>query len=200
MTSWCTVDAVNALVSGSPSSGLVQKYADEATSLLFELSGRCFAGQFDVQTSHQVDRNGHIKLNDWQPVNSVADFTIDDTTVAFTLSPAGTYITVDSMYRSMTATFTLSIGQDPPASGITAAAFLAAEMLRGDPIYAKTTGATDARPSFRVTSISRQGVTYTFADPNTMTKEGLTGVYEVDLFLSAVNPGRARTQPKVVTV
>jgi hypothetical protein len=43
----------------------------------------------------------------------------------------------------------------------------------------------------RVTSISRQGVSWTLLDPQDFLADGRTGIYEVDLFLKTHNPARA---------
>lgn len=44
----------------------------------------------------------------------------------------------------------------------------------------------------RVTSISRQGVSWTLLDPMDFLDKGKTGIYSVDLILSAMNPGNTR--------
>lgn len=198
MQLWCTTDEVDDLVRGSPSPEMLQRHAEHATSLLYDLSGRAFAGEGTVQASFVVGRRGYVKLNDWQPVRAIASATVDGEDASAALSPAGSYAIVDRTYAGKTLVLVLDVGQNPPTSGRRAAASLAAEMLRGDPGYATTSGADDVRLPFRVTSVTRQGVSYTYANPSDSTKEGLTGLYEVDLFLRAVNPGTSRTQPKVV--
>lgn len=198
MQTWCTTDEVDDLVRGSPSLEMLQRHVEHATSLLYDLSGRAFAGEGTVQVSFVVGRRGYVKLNDWQPVRSISSATVDDVDVPAALSPAGSYVTVDRIYAGKILVLVLDVGQNPPTSGRRAAATLAAEMLKGDPEYVGTQGADDVRPSFRVTSITRQGVSYTYSNPSDSTKDGLTGLYEVDLFLRAVNPGSTRTQPKVV--
>lgn len=198
MQLWCTTDEVAALIKAVPTDELLNTYAELATSILYDLSGRAFAGEGTVQVNYQIDHRGYVKLNDWQPVRSIVSSQVDGDDVSTSLSPAGTFVTFDRVYARRTATLVIEVGQNPPASGRRAAAALAAELVRGDPEYAKTEGADDVRPPFRITSITRQGVSYTYANPNDSTKEGLTGIYEVDLFLRAVNPGSARSQPKVV--
>jgi hypothetical protein len=49
----------------------------------------------------------------------------------------------------------------------------------------------------RVTSISRQGVTYTVLDNQDFIDDLKTGVYAVDLFLKSSNPDRARAKARV---
>lgn len=200
MQTWCTTSEVDDLVKGSPSQELLLRYAEYATSVLYDVSGSCFSGEATVETSYVVNTRGIVKLNDWQPVRDVTTATIDDEPVPFRLSPAGTYVVVDRRHVGETLVLVLEVGQDPPTSGRLAAAALAAELLRGDPSYAETIGADDVRPPFRVTSISRQGVTYTYTNPSDATSKGRTGIYEVDLFLAAVNPNNVRRQPKVAAL
>lgn len=51
----------------------------------------------------------------------------------------------------------------------------------------------------RVTSVSREGLSYTVFDPQTYLDKGRTGVAVVDAFLSAVNPSRALRPAAVYT-
>lgn len=204
MTSWCSAADVKALVKGSPTTALCQEFADEASALLFIFSGRKFAGRSAVAVSYQVDRRGYVRLNEWAPVHAItAAVDADGAPVSVGLSPGGTYAIVATSYSGRGVTLTLDVGADPPTMGKRAAAALAADMLREDPRYT-TTGPgggepEDIRVSTRITSIARQGVTFSFADIGDLAKNGLTGIYEVDMFLRAVNPGQLRHQPKVVT-
>jgi hypothetical protein len=52
----------------------------------------------------------------------------------------------------------------------------------------------------RVTSISRQGVSYTLLDSQDFIEEMRTGIYMVDLFLKSANPDKARTKARVFSV
>lgn len=52
----------------------------------------------------------------------------------------------------------------------------------------------------RVTSVSRQGVSYTILDNQEFIAELRTGLYEIDLFLKVVNPDNARRKSKVFSV
>lgn len=51
-----------------------------------------------------------------------------------------------------------------------------------------------------VTSLSRQGVSLTFADPNEVLDKGRLGLHFVDMFLSAYNPGGLRARSQVYSV
>jgi hypothetical protein len=81
-----------------------------------------------------------------------------------------------------------------PAAGRNAAIRLANEL-----IWAKTNSRECTLPE-RVTSITRQGESLTMLDPLNFLKEGRTGVYEIDLFLSVINPNKAKKKSKVFSV
>jgi hypothetical protein len=49
----------------------------------------------------------------------------------------------------------------------------------------------------RVTSISRQGLSWTLLDPQDFLKDGRTGIYEIDLLLRALNPAGALRRARV---
>ena len=77
---------------------------------------------------------------------------------------------------------TYTYGSPPPTAGRAAARVLATELVKlyeGDD--------TCALPQ-RVTSISRQGVSYTLLDSQDFIDELRTGIYAIDLFLKTANP------------
>jgi hypothetical protein len=86
-----------------------------------------------------------------------------------------------------TFSVTYLYGQPPPTSGV-----LAAEKLAEYLVLPKL-GDTTRYPA-RVTNVTRQGVTSSVADIMDTVKDGGTGIYEVELFLNAVNPHRAERQ------
>jgi len=49
----------------------------------------------------------------------------------------------------------------------------------------------------RVQTVTRQGVSVAFIDPMTFLNDGLTGLYEVDLWILSVNPGRLKRRARV---
>lgn len=88
---------------------------------------------------------------------------------------------------------TYTYGTPPPSAGRSAARVLAKELVKlyeGDD--------TCALPQ-RVTSIARQGVSYTVLDNQDFIDELKTGIYAVDLFLRASNPDKARARARVFT-
>jgi hypothetical protein len=86
---------------------------------------------------------------------------------------------------------TYSYGVDPPTLGKVAARTLAIE-------FAKLFNNEDdcALPQ-RVTSISRQGVSYTLLDSQDFIDQMRTGLYVVDMFLKSVNPSRSVAKARV---
>jgi hypothetical protein len=69
-----------------------------------------------------------------------------------------------------------------PPGGQAAAAALACELGKA------CAGASGCRLPKRVQTITREGVTVGFLDPMTFLADGLTGLYEVDLWIRSVNP------------
>lgn len=82
-------------------------------------------------------------------------------------------------------------GLNPPAAGKNAALILANEFIRYH-VYP-----SQCKLPERVTSVSRQNVSFSMLDPQTFLNEGKVGIYSVDLFISTANPGRARKQAKI---
>jgi hypothetical protein len=86
---------------------------------------------------------------------------------------------------------TYTYGSPPPTAGRAAARVLATELVK---LYEDDD--TCALPQ-RVTSISRQGVSYTLLDNQDFIDELKTGIYAIDLFLKTVNPDKARARARV---
>lgn len=88
---------------------------------------------------------------------------------------------------------TYTYGVEPPTLGKMAARTLAIE-------FAKLwSGSDDCALPQRVTSVSRQGVSYTLLDSQDFIDDMRTGIYAVDLFLKSVNPDKARAKARVFT-
>lgn len=85
---------------------------------------------------------------------------------------------------------TYTYGSPPPTAGKAAARLLAQELVKA------FNGASNSLPA-RVTSISRQGVTYTILDDQDFLDNMRTGIYAVDLFLKMANPAKAIMKSKV---
>lgn len=82
-------------------------------------------------------------------------------------------------------------GAQPPVLGKMAARRVAIEFVK------LWEGDTDCALPQRVTSVTRQGVTYTVLDSQDFLAEMRMGIYEIDLFLKAVNPNKAQKRSKV---
>lgn len=82
-------------------------------------------------------------------------------------------------------------GTKPPAAGIFAAIRLANEL-----ILAMAGDENCALPA-NIQSLTRQGISMQFIDPSAFIDKGQTGIFEVDLFIAAANPTKARKRAKV---
>ena len=81
-------------------------------------------------------------------------------------------------------------GSGVPPGGKNAVLKLAKELLES------SRGGDCSLPE-RVTSVSRQGMSWTLLDPQDFLDQGRTGIYEIDLLLKALNPSRALMRPRV---
>lgn len=84
-----------------------------------------------------------------------------------------------------------SYGAAPPTMGKMAARRVAIEFIK------LWTGDSDCALPQRVTSVTRQGVTYTVLDSQDFLEEMRLGIYEIDLFLKTNNPNKAQKRSKV---
>ena len=85
---------------------------------------------------------------------------------------------------------TYSYGSPAPALGRAAARVLATE-------FVKLWNGDECDLPSRVTSVARQGVSYTILDNQDFIDELRTGLYVVDLFLKSSNPDKARAKARV---
>lgn len=83
-------------------------------------------------------------------------------------------------------------GRALPVAGQIAAGALAGEFVKA------CAGAACGLPA-QVASLSRQGVDVEFVDPTTVFENGRTGIHDVDLFISAVNPQNMRRASRVMS-
>jgi len=84
-------------------------------------------------------------------------------------------------------------GRPVPAAGADAVAALASEVFKG------RCGSKQCRLPRRVVAVNRKDVSIELADPTSFLDEGRTGIVEVDLFISAVNPARLRRRGRVMS-
>lgn len=86
---------------------------------------------------------------------------------------------------------TYSYGALPPAAGRQAAKLLAIELIK------LWSGSDDCMLPQRVTSVSRQGVSFTILDNQEFLNELRVGIYAVDLFLKVANPMKSLMPARV---
>jgi hypothetical protein len=87
-----------------------------------------------------------------------------------------------------------SYGVPPPAGGAEMAGIYACELAKG------CAGDETCRLPRRVTNLTREGVTMTLLDPFDFFDNGLTGLYEVDAWIGALNPAKLDRPGKVINV
>lgn len=92
-----------------------------------------------------------------------------------------------------TWSITSEYGQAVPSGGDWAVGELACEFIRAQ-------NGEDCRLPRQVTQLVRQGVTISFPQITDLLKEGLTGLYLVDAFVSTWNPHRLRQRSRTYSV
>lgn len=96
-----------------------------------------------------------------------------------------------SLNSALEVCVTYRYGTPPPRAGVVAATRLADELL-----LAYDDSDQCAIPT-NVSSVERQGVNFQMYDPQTFISEGRTGIREVDFFIAAANPGKARKRARL---
>lgn len=213
---WITEDDLE-----DPTSSDAREAARVASMILYSLSGRkysgistavefyesVFCGCFSTSGSRASTsctacdgRRSRLRLR-YRPVNAVTTVIRDWETDAPYTVPSNEYRVVDRTYLRpvVGATWsprnrlqiTYTHGTAVPEMGLRAARILGNELLK-----ARSCPDECSLPD-RVTSVSRQSVSFTILDPQDFLKDGRTGLYEVDLFLKAVNPDGARKRARV---
>ncbi len=83
-------------------------------------------------------------------------------------------------------------GAEIPPAGVAAAASLGCQLALA------CVGSSECRLPQRVQSITRQGVSMVLLDPFTFFDDGRTGLYDVDLFISAYGPRSKARWPSLI--
>lgn len=91
--------------------------------------------------------------------------------------------------NTLTVTYRTGLPLDEAAKAAVSA--LTCHLIKG---CGTGTGSCGCKPNRNMTRVSRQGVDLQFADPTLIYSEGRTGIAEVDLWLTTVNPYR-QTSP-----
>jgi hypothetical protein len=121
------------------------------------------------------------------PIGEILSVTVDGVLLAsneYALTRAGWLDRVGDVWDTCAGTTVVryTFGEPPPAGGRDSAVALAVELAKDQ--Y----GLDGCRLPKRTTSVQRQGVSITMADPADFLEKGKTGIMSVDLWLSAVNP------------
>jgi hypothetical protein len=95
------------------------------------------------------------------------------------------------MFPQQELSVSYKYGTPPPFAGKKAAIRLANEL-----IWLDTDEGNCSLPE-RVTSVQRQGISYTMLDPQDFLDRGKTGIYEIDMFITSANPRGALKKPQV---
>ncbi len=157
-------------------------------------------GGFGIDSHHDYQGDGtssysRVRLRGRKVVRVHAlrtgDGDIVDSSTYYLADHSTIYGTPNATWTPSNVEVTYTYGSPPPVAGRAAARMLAIELVKlyeGDD--------TCALPQ-RVTSVSRQGVTYTVLDSQDFIDDLRTGVYAIDLFLKTVNPDKARARSRV---
>lgn len=182
----------------------------EAQSVLYAATGHRYTGSTCTAVLRPYRATPHCGHTDcasetavnlpYTPINTVTEVRIDGAVfTAYRVDspdvlrrtdgsvwPFHQDLTADSATDTNTWQISYVYGTDPPAELKTAAAVLATELVK-----ACTADKTCRIPAGAVT-VSRRGISY-----NIDVGDGKTGIYEVDLIVSALNPQRRRRQARI---
>ena len=89
---------------------------------------------------------------------------------------------------------TYTWGAMPPAAGKRVAVRLANELILLE------MGSPECALPQRLMSVNRQGLSYSYVDPQQFLDSGRIGIPEIDMFLAAVNPGHSKKKSRVFSV
>ena len=153
------------------------------------------ADEFEGGVADGLSPESRIRLRG-RPVTKIHSIRRRDGIV---LDPSAYYLVDHSTVQAATGIpwtpcnleITYSYGTYAPTMGRMAARTLAIEFVK------LFEGSDDCALPQRVTSIARQGVSYTLLDSQDFIEEMRTGIYMVDLFLKSTNPDKARAKARV---
>ena len=153
--------------------------------------------EYSELTSDGMSPDSRIRLRG-RPVTKI--HSIRNRTGSF-IDPSSYYLVDHSTIHIQAGTpwtpcnteITYSYGTPVPAVGKMAARTLAIEFIK------LWTNDEDCALPQRVTSVTRQGVSYTILDNQEFIEELRTGLYVIDLFLKTTNPDNARRKSKVLS-
>jgi hypothetical protein len=153
------------------------------------------ADEFEGGVTDGLSPESRIRLRG-RPVTKIHSIRRRDGVI---LDPSAYYLVDHSTVQAATGIpwtpcnleITYSYGTYAPTMGRMAARTLAIEFVK------LFEGSDDCALPQRVTSVARQGVSYTLLDSQDFIEEMRTGIYMVDLFLKSTNPDKARAKARV---
>ena len=119
--------------------------------------------------------------------------TIIDPSKYYLVDHSTIHVSAGTPWTPCNTEITYEYGTPVPVAGRMAARTMALEFAK---LWA---GDDDCALPQRITSVSRQGISYTILDNQEFIDELRTGLYAVDLFLKTTNPDNARRKAKVFT-
>jgi hypothetical protein len=154
--------------------------------------------EYSELTSDGLSPESRVKLRG-RPVTRIITIrnrngVILDPSTYYLVDHSTIHIKAGTPWTPCNVEITYAYGIPVPTAGKMAARKLAIEFAR---LWA---GDEMCELPQRVTSVSRQGVSYTILDNQEFIDELRTGLYEIDLFLKVVNPDNARRKSKVFSV
>lgn len=212
---WVTVDDVAACCEKVEFACDLEETAQAASEILYILSGRQFPGTCEATVRPCGPCGCHDRCScrpsqivlEPQPAVAVTQVLIDGEILPETeyrLDPGSRLVRLNgetwpccqdlSLPSTEEETYEIEFtyGQVPPVAGKRAAEILACELAKS------CTPGTECRLPARVTSITRQGVSMALLDPQDFLNDGRTGLYDIDLFLRAVNPDQLVEAARVI--
>jgi hypothetical protein len=153
--------------------------------------------EYSELTADGLSPDARIRLRG-RPVTKVIAIrnklgTIIDPSSYYLVDHSTIHVAAGTPWTPCNTEITYMYGTPVPVAGKMAALTMATEFAK---LWA---GDDDCALPQRITSISRQGVSYTILDNQEFIAELRTGLYAVDLFLKTVNPDNARRKSKVFT-
>lgn len=123
------------------------------------------------------------------------DYRLDDGVILTRLNDASWPLCNDFAQVTGTGTWSVTIeyGEEVPTSGRVAVGELACEI-------AKALIGTECQLPRAVQQLTRQGISMTFMDPNSIFEQGITGLYFSDLFINTYNPKHKPSRSRVYNI
>ena len=224
LTAWATVDDLPASTAGMHTSARWSQYLDVATAVLWAASGRRWRGMSGTPVTVELRaapprpgegawpyhrswgscgcRGSAMPVGHPRPVavrlphsdvTEVVSVTVDAAPFTGWRLDGAWLARVDGDGWVVCGDRTVVVyrhGLEPPVGGVAACVALAVEFGRAD----SDSPDRPCRLPQRLQSVSRQGITYSVLDDLDFLDKGLTGLYQVDLWLKSVNP-KNRAQP-----